>query len=246
MLRDRVSRAPRTIKGWLGGRLRRLQVPIARALFDRGGTDTIEPVSSDELGHDENMVLYKASGRFYLRRAIRARDVGPEDVFIDLGSGKGRVVLLAARYPFGRVIGVEISEELNDIARENVERVRDKLRCPRVEIVTADLTQYKLPDEVTHAYMYNPVTGPLFEAVLSNVLASLDRRPRPLRLIYACPDAPLRAALEKTGRFRLVKQSRGMRLDLPPYVFVYEALTGLPADRASSSTGTDDGIKIGA
>lgn len=201
-------------------------MPIARAIFDRGQVDTIEPVSSEELGHNENMVLYRASGRFFLRRAIRPREVGPGDVFIDLGSGKGRVVLLAARYPFDRVIGVEISEELNQIARENLERERPRLRCPEVDIVTADLAAYELPDEVTHVYMYNPVTGPLFETVLGKILASLERRPRPLRVIYACPDEPLRQALEETGRFRLLRKSRGIRLDLPPYLFVYEARVG--------------------
>ena len=83
--------------------------------------------------------------------------------------------------------------------------------------------------------MYNPVTEPLFEAVSDNLLASLDRSPRPLRLIYASPDQPLREALEATGRFRLVKRSRGVRLDLPPYLFAYEARTK-PRPHATSST----------
>lgn len=208
----------------VGAPIRRLQVPVARALFDRGGLDTIEPVSSSDLGHDENMVFYKASGRFYLRRALKPREVGLGDVFIDLGSGKGRVLTLAARYPFDRVIGVEISERLIEIARENVERSRSRFRCPRVDIVQADLARYELPDDVTHVYMYSPVSGPLAEAVLDRIVASLDRHPRPLRLIYAAPDEYSRLALADTGRFRQVKQARGLRLDRPPHLFVYEAL----------------------
>src|ERR1700680_3118745 len=42
-----------------------------------------------------------------------------QDVFVDYGSGMGRVLLMAARYPFRRVIGVEISAVLNEIARKN-------------------------------------------------------------------------------------------------------------------------------
>ena len=233
MAAERLGAALRDGKRRLGVLVRRVQRPLARVLFDRGRLDTVEPVPSSELGHNEYMVEYKPSGRFYLLRTIRRREIGPEDVFIDLGCGKGRMVYLAARYPFGRVIGIEINEGLSRIARENIERNRAKLRCPRVEIITADLAEYEIPDEVTYAYLYNPVTGPLFEAVLANLTASLDRNPRPLKLIYASPDEPLRRALEETGRFRLVKRSRGLRLDLPPYLFVYEAQTDASA-RASS------------
>src|SRR5262249_19084439 len=56
------------------------------------------------------------------------------DVFIDLGAGKGRVVALAAQYPFRRVQGVEISPQLVAAARVNLERCRPFLRCPDVEL----------------------------------------------------------------------------------------------------------------
>ncbi len=35
--------------------------------------------------------------------------------FVDLGSGKGRTLLMASEYPFQRIIGVEILAELNEI-----------------------------------------------------------------------------------------------------------------------------------
>ena len=40
--------------------------------------------------------------------------------FVDLGSGMGRVVLLATAYPFRQIIGVEISPALHEVARENL------------------------------------------------------------------------------------------------------------------------------
>src|SRR5262249_19843200 len=48
--------------------------------------------------------------------APRARDF----TFLDIGSGKGRVLLIAALFPFRRVIGVEHSALLNEIAENNV------------------------------------------------------------------------------------------------------------------------------
>ncbi len=44
-------------------------------------------------------------------RALRALRPGPEDVFVDLGSGKGQAMLIAGRLPYGRVLGVELGEQ---------------------------------------------------------------------------------------------------------------------------------------
>src|SRR5437867_9744786 len=78
------------------------------------------------------------------------------DVFVDFGSGLGRAVILAARRPFRRVIGVELSAELNRTAQENLQNARRHLTCPDVELVTADATMYRIPPEVTVIYFFNP------------------------------------------------------------------------------------------
>ena len=70
---------------------------------------------------------------------MRPFHIRPSDVFVDFGSGKGRVVYQGARYPFARVVGVEISEDMNRVARENVERMRAQLRSREVELVTSDV-----------------------------------------------------------------------------------------------------------
>ena len=60
-----------------------------------------------------------------LRRILPAREVEPHDVFLDIGCGMGRAVYqAAANYPFKRVIGVELSHELTQAARRNIERNR--------------------------------------------------------------------------------------------------------------------------
>ena len=150
---------------------------------------------------------YEPSGWFYLRRALRGREVAPGDVFVDFGSGKGRIVYQAARYPFARVMGVEISEHLNEIARRNIERNRHRLVCQDVELVTMDAAEFRVPDNVTHAYFYFPFGGEIFRRVLDNIVESLERAPRRLTLIYACPGLDQR--VRETGRFELVRTSRG-------------------------------------
>lgn len=182
-------------------------------IYERGLAATGEGIGLDELGlNAPGRVRYEASGWAYLRRALRRCEVGPTDVFVDFGSGKGRVVWQAARYPFGRVIGVEISAQLNEVAHRNLEENRDRLKCRDVELVTADATQFEIPDDMTFAYLYSPFEGQIFETVIDHVIESLDRNPRRLNLIYANPvmDKELRA----TGRFELRHVLKGIRPDL--------------------------------
>ena len=66
--------------------------------------------------------------------------------FIDLGSGKGRALLLAAMYPFARIVGVEVQPELDAIARQNIERFDESgQQCRSIESVCADAREYEFP-----------------------------------------------------------------------------------------------------
>jgi SAM-dependent methyltransferase len=179
-------------------------------LFERpAGIDTASIVRLHELGLDANgRIDYHPTPWLALKRVLSERDVAAHDVFIDFGCGKGRVVYQAAMYPFRRVIGVELSTELADIARDNVERSREKLTCRDVEIVNTDVLDYEVPDDVTMAYFFNPFKGEIFAAVLEKLLASLRRRPRELTIIYMDPAEE--QALLRAGA-RLVKTTWGMR-----------------------------------
>jgi SAM-dependent methyltransferase len=66
---------------------------------------------------------YQGSPVAVLHRIIRRLKVDRRRfTFIDLGSGKGRVLLIAAQYPFKSVIGIEFSKTLHDIALTNIQK----------------------------------------------------------------------------------------------------------------------------
>jgi hypothetical protein len=190
---------------------RRLATWVVRHVFERG--DFIETASEARLEdyglEDPERIRYVATGRFVVPRVLRRIRVGKDDVFIDFGSGKGRVVYQAARFPFKRVIGVELAEELNRIARHNIDQNRDRLACRAVELVTADAVTYQVPDDVTVAYFYHPFEGRIFARVIANLVASLDRNPRQLRVIYVYPKSA--DQLLKTGRFELERKMKAPR-----------------------------------
>jgi SAM-dependent methyltransferase len=180
-------------------------------VFDRRrGTATAGDVKLTDLGVAQpDRVDYTPSHWLTLWRILPRREIGAEDVLIDLGSGKGRVVLQAARYPLKRVIGVEVSESLNSIARANLEADRAGLRCRDVQFVTSDVLAYDIPDDVTIAYLNNPFQGAILRAVIAKLLASVDRHPRRLRIIYSNPVE--HDAVMATGRFRVARRLSGMR-----------------------------------
>lgn len=186
------------------------------ALFERRfGVETSGRVELEELGLDtEDRNYYEPAEWQALRRILPKREVSREDVFIDFGSGMGRVVLLAAQYDFARVIGVEISERLTRIAEKNLERNRNRVTCGELQLVTADVVDYQIPDDVTIAFFNNPFYGEVFDHVTQRLLGSVDRNPRRLRIIYRNPMEEER--LLRTGRVQRVRESRkGTKIGRP-------------------------------
>ena len=230
----------------------------SRAVIERrAGVQTAGEVDLEALGLDAtNRVRYEPSGWHDLRRVMHPGEIDDGGVFIDFGAGKGRVLLQAARYPFARVIGVELSSALAARARANVAVPQPGRRCPDVSVVTSDVLDYEIPDDLTHAYLYNPFRGEVFDAFLARLLDSVDRRPRPLRVVYKTPmEAEL---LEATGRFRLVRQARGLRpgraWSEKMAIRVYEhirvsraarARASMAPDRLSRDTGSPDSRREG-
>ena len=159
---------------------------LVGAFFDiRFGVRTTGHVDLRDLDlHSDDRVDYQPSGLRMLGQALRKIDVCESDVFLDLGSGKGRIVLQAARYPFRRVLGVEISPQLHRIAERNLQRRRKRLRCGEVVLVNSAAETYDIPDDVSVVYMFNPFCGTPFAKVVRALVDSHDRNPRPLRIIY--------------------------------------------------------------
>jgi len=122
-----------------------------------------------------------------MKAALNSLQPTANDVFVDLGCGMGRAVILAGLASFQRVIGVEIDPELCIVARRNVERARRSLQAASVEIVESDACDYSFPDDATVLLLFNPFDERIVRRVLDNVRNSLERTPRALTVIYAIP-----------------------------------------------------------
>jgi SAM-dependent methyltransferase len=231
-LRSRLV-APLVRSQWLARRL----VNVDRALdafADRllgRGFDTSGNVFVPEHEHPERS-RYIATAWHVLPRVLRYVGVSESDTFVDFGCGKGRVVHQAARRPFRRVIGVEISPELAEIARAGLEARRHQHRCKNVEIVVSDVATYRVPDDVTVAYFFRPFEGESFEALLRSIVDSIDRHPRRVRLIYVWPTQESHSMILATERFRLVKEESSSLLKLRSHRLAIFESTSAPTRAA--------------
>jgi SAM-dependent methyltransferase len=174
------------------GKLRRLsEIPLSRILNEAadqvGGYGTSGQVELPELGlPDAHGQPYVPSDWFALRRTMDGLVVRPTDAFLDYGAGKGRALFAAARRPFARLIGIDLSRELVEAARSNLAGHK-RLVGREVVLEVADAARYDVPDDVSVAYFFCPFTGPTFAAAVERLLASIDRRPRPMLVVYMAP-----------------------------------------------------------
>lgn len=201
-------------------RITRLVKRFTNPLVDRG-LDTSEPATLPEHSIDDR-VLYVPSAWHFLPRALRYVGVSDRDTFVDFGCGKGRVVHQAARWPFRRVIGVEVSPELAEIARTALRARAHRHRCRNVEIVVSDVRDFPVPDDLTIGYFFRSFGDETLEAVLRGIVESIDRNPRRVRLIYAWPMTS-RPTILATGRFRLVKEQSSVLYSHTDRVAIFES-----------------------
>jgi len=111
-----------------------------------------------------------------------------EFTFIDIGSGKGRVLLMAADYPFRRILGIELFPALNRVAQENIRNYKsDSQRCFTIETTCADACVFTFPPEPTVLYLFNPLPEPGLAEMLLNLEGSLQQHPRALFVLYHNP-----------------------------------------------------------
>jgi len=120
--------------------------------------------------------------------------------FIDLGSGKGRALLMASDYPLRRIVGVELLPALHAIAQQNLAAYKNhSQQCFALESICADATAYRFPAGPLLIYLFNPFPESGLRRVIDNLRQSLREDPRPVYMLYHNPQ--LEPVLNQSGYF---------------------------------------------
>lgn len=155
------------------------------------GINTFGDHSSDELSIEsaskEGGHLYQPSSSVIFERAMNNLPYNFGDkVFLDIGSGKGRALILAAEAGFKKVIGVEYAEELNDIAHTNIEKVRNKFPNTEFILEEGDALEYQIPEEVDVIYLFNPFDADAIRSLIKQLKPAF-KRDKKMHLVYLHP-----------------------------------------------------------
>jgi SAM-dependent methyltransferase len=109
-------------------------------------------------------------------------------VFLDIGAGKGRAMLLASQFPFLRVEGVELNPHLAAIAQANIDLWRNDTLANALAPLAlhhADATTHPIPTAPTLAFLFHPFELPILRRFLKHIERSLAANPQPFDLLYA-------------------------------------------------------------
>ena len=150
------------------------------------GTDTMRWVDRSEsvrtLETRRTRHPYRATKVRPLLALLRQLDLPRECVFVDIGSGKGRVLLIASMYGFSKVVGIEFSGALCLLARRNIDTFRKRVALPApIEVIEADAVKYTFPFNESVIFMYNPFDASILKRVIDNL------RESKIWLIYNTP-----------------------------------------------------------
>jgi SAM-dependent methyltransferase len=126
-----------------------------------------------------------------------------EFTFVDLGSGKGRVLLMAAPYGFKRIMGVEFMPEWHRVAEENIRKFATQYAIASpIESFCMDAREFDFPGGPLVVYLFNPFPEPVLAVVLEKLRESQLSNPRPVFVAYRYPEFD--SLIQKSGWLRKI------------------------------------------
>lgn len=198
----------KNLRALLRGELRQ-HAYVYDTSFDRTyGVDTSGVLEIDEIVGSESLkagaVRYEATEPDCFRFLMERAGIGSASglTFVDVGSGKGRVLILAREAGFRKVVGLEMGLNLHHCAQENFARLGLSEGEDGVELVLGDAAAYPLPPEPTVCFMNNPFGPDAMARLLDGMEASLAQAPRPFYLLYH--HANHRDAIDARGGWTLL------------------------------------------
>ena len=178
--------------------------------FDRlHGTSTGSLIPGAALAtghpHDRHITAYHGVAPSLFRKLVErwralAKHPVEETAFLDIGAGKGRAMLLAAEYPFRRIVGVELHPALAASTRLNVELWQAKHAGPPMRLEEGDAMQLRMPAGPCVAFLFNPFDAVLTDRLLTRLARQFQDRPGQLDLLYV-NDEQRRLMLQEHRQF---------------------------------------------
>ena len=156
--------------------------------FDaRFGTDTAAPVFGRD--HKPGAYFYVATTASLIYEILNSLALPPDTfAFVDMGSGKGRALLVASEFWFRKIVGIELSPQLHRIAEENIKRYSPaSQQCTAFELQCMNVVDYDYGPEPLVLFLFDPFGRVTLRRVVANLETSLRAKPRDVFVVYVYP-----------------------------------------------------------
>jgi len=151
---------------------------------------------------------YEATPYTALEQLFSRYRFSKEDHVVDFGSGRGRVAFYIHNKFNIPVTGIEANDKTLDEALRNKQsyrRKRNHLKAP-IAFEFALAEQYKIDDEATCFYFFNPFSLRIFKKVIENIVQSVKRNERKIELIMYYPLPEFKAYLQSHTNFEMINK----------------------------------------
>lgn len=237
-LLTKVFRGPLDLNGPILGRIfylfeyARSYVEERYEGFDaRFGTNTSAPVF--ERDQKTSVHFYVPTTASVIYRILRSLPLQSNKfTFVDMGSGKGRALLVASEFPFTKIVGIELSDQLHRVAEDNVKRYKPaSQQCKTFDLKCMDALDYAYGDEPLVLFLFDPFGRDILQKVIAKLEASLTAKPREAYVVYVYPQ--YEDLFRKSPVLRRLEEGRPKWQPWSQYI-VYAASAAAAGDRGTT------------
>lgn len=144
-----------------------------------------EKIESSNLSHAS---IYQGTNYYLIEKAFEyLKTEKANQQLVDFGSGKGRILVVAAHYGFKNITGVDFSQSLCREAENNIEKIKPLFPATNFQITCSDAANYAIENDANVFFFFNPFDEVVMLQVVRNILTSLKKDPRKVHIVYVNP-----------------------------------------------------------
>lgn len=111
-----------------------------------------------------------------------------EDCILDVGCGTGIFLIALSELGYRNLRGIEINQNSYALCQTNLKKYAEKTRTQKISVLCCDAIETPISDDVTCFYLANPFYDKeTYTQWFNNLSTSLERNPRPIKLLIYFP-----------------------------------------------------------
>lgn len=133
---------------------------------------------------ESNKEKYRGyEGCYPVSKLLKSLNITNNDSIIDIGCGKGLFLYYASKYPFSKIAGIDYSEELINIAKNNILKINDE----RIILECCDALEYDRFCKYNYYFINNPFVREIMDKLVDIIIDSCTENSREITIIYQFP-----------------------------------------------------------